>query len=252
MARRPRSLWPKEHGAYAQLLVPLLTGFAAGWPPSLASLGWGLAAVLAFLAHEPALVRLGQRGPRAQTEAGARALRALLGLASLAALGAAAGWALGPVDVWVLGAESAAAALAVVVVAAGRGRSTLGEWTAAIALSGAGTLVAAASGEPASEGFVRWGAWGLGFGAATGGVRGVIAAHRKRTEALAAPLAVGCSLGCGLGGFAEPGLWSAAPLCASSVVLLAVRPHARHLKKIGVALVAVAAAVAALQLFARA
>src|SRR4051812_49522750 len=55
---------PREHGAYGQLLFPLVTALAVGRPRVVA---WLLAAsaVGAFLAHEPLLVLLGQRGARA-------------------------------------------------------------------------------------------------------------------------------------------------------------------------------------------
>jgi uncharacterized membrane protein YdjX (TVP38/TMEM64 family) len=45
-------MWPKEHGAYGQLAFPLVTAFAvAGIPPAAALTA--LAAVAAFVAHEP-------------------------------------------------------------------------------------------------------------------------------------------------------------------------------------------------------
>ena len=59
------SLWPKEHGAYGQVAFPLITALTAAG----ASVGGTLTAmaVLAgFLAHEPAAVVLGLRGPRAR------------------------------------------------------------------------------------------------------------------------------------------------------------------------------------------
>lgn len=43
-----RSLLPREHGAYAELLFPLLTGLALGRPRP-AAVGFALAAVLFFL-----------------------------------------------------------------------------------------------------------------------------------------------------------------------------------------------------------
>lgn len=68
----PRSLMPREHGAYGQLALPLLTALFSGRPTAAAFL-YAAAAVFAFFAHEPLLVLLGQRGSRAFRELGARA-----------------------------------------------------------------------------------------------------------------------------------------------------------------------------------
>lgn len=59
------SLFPREHGAYGQMAFPLVTSLAVAGVTSPALL-IGLAAVAAFLAHEPLLVILGRRGLRAK------------------------------------------------------------------------------------------------------------------------------------------------------------------------------------------
>src|SRR5205823_6340503 len=61
------ALLPKEHGAYGQLLFPLITAMAVG-RPGVAAWSFAAAAVCAFLAHEPLLLLLGQRGPCARRE----------------------------------------------------------------------------------------------------------------------------------------------------------------------------------------
>ena len=66
-------MFPKEHGAYGQLLFPLLTALAVGRRTPAALLLAG-AALCAFVAHEPLLVLLGQRGPRAAREQRSRAV----------------------------------------------------------------------------------------------------------------------------------------------------------------------------------
>lgn len=83
---RDISLWPREHGAYVQLLGPLACAALFG-PRSLTSAGLVGAACAAFLAHEPLLVLLGRRGERARSQHGARAARrvALLGAVALGA-----------------------------------------------------------------------------------------------------------------------------------------------------------------------
>jgi hypothetical protein len=81
---------PREHGAYGQLLFPLATALAIGRP------GWpavalALAAIAVFLAHEPLLVLVGQRGLRAARERGSEARRWLAAFAGAAVVcGAAA------------------------------------------------------------------------------------------------------------------------------------------------------------------
>jgi hypothetical protein len=80
------SLWPREHGAYAQLAVAVGCGLALA--PSARSLAQGLATAALFLASEPLLVRLGRRNPAA---AGAGRRLALLG--ALAVLGGGLAWA---------------------------------------------------------------------------------------------------------------------------------------------------------------
>ncbi|HEY5937251.1 MAG TPA: YwiC-like family protein, partial [Kofleriaceae bacterium] len=90
---RPRSLWPREHGAYVQLLVPLLTGLAAR-VPTIAAVLLAIAACAAFLANEPLLVVLGHRGARMKTRDGDRARARLVLLASIAFACGAGGLAL--------------------------------------------------------------------------------------------------------------------------------------------------------------
>ena len=63
---------PREHGAYSQMVLPLVTTFfvcGATLPAALT----GIAVVLGFLAHEPLMVLVGRRGPRVRTEAAGRA-----------------------------------------------------------------------------------------------------------------------------------------------------------------------------------
>ena len=77
---KPRSMMPREHGAYAELLFPLMTGLALG-RPGVAAFGFALAAVLFFLLHEPVAVIMGARGAYAREEWGARARQRVAWLA---------------------------------------------------------------------------------------------------------------------------------------------------------------------------
>jgi hypothetical protein len=56
-----RSLWPREHGAYFQLALPLIAAHLLR-APTVAMAALTAAACLVFVAHEPLLVVLGHRG----------------------------------------------------------------------------------------------------------------------------------------------------------------------------------------------
>ena len=77
---------PREHGAYSQMALPLVTSFVVAGVTLPAALT-GLAVVFGFLAHEPLLVRLGRRGVRARAESERRAnvSLAVYGAATIAA-----------------------------------------------------------------------------------------------------------------------------------------------------------------------
>lgn len=90
MSKLPvRSLWPREHGAYAQLGIALASGFALA--PTLRGLGQCVFSAGLFLASEPLLLLLGRRG---EVDPGVtKRARVRLGcLAALAGLSGAAAW----------------------------------------------------------------------------------------------------------------------------------------------------------------
>lgn len=142
MSARPsrvRSLWPREHGAYIQLAVPLVTSLLAT-NLSLAAVAIAIGAGFAFLASEPLRVVLGGRGPRMREAAGARARTRLALFAALAVTAGGTGLALAPAPAaWL--ALPLAPLGAFVIVASRRGnvQTVLGECIAAIALAGAGS-----------------------------------------------------------------------------------------------------------------
>jgi hypothetical protein len=70
-------LFPKEHGAYGQMAFPLLTSLLTSLIVTgitVGSLLFVLAVIAGFIAHEPLLVVLGLRGPRAKREDGRTAM----------------------------------------------------------------------------------------------------------------------------------------------------------------------------------
>ena len=77
MGTAQRKMVPREHGAYAELLFPIVTVFLGGSPTTST---WLLAvgAIACFLANEPLLVLFGQRGTRVKRQESDRAKRALL------------------------------------------------------------------------------------------------------------------------------------------------------------------------------
>jgi hypothetical protein len=141
-----KHLLPREHGAYAELGFPLLSGLILG-SPGVAAWLFVAAAVLLFLANEPLVVLLGVRGKRAREEhaAGARRSLALLAGAGLAA-GIAALWTAPALARW-LSLVPAVLALGLVPVVLSRNLKTLpGEVVAGAAFSAMHLPVAAAGG----------------------------------------------------------------------------------------------------------
>ena len=145
-AAKRRSMLPHEHGAWGQLAMPLLTALAIGRPGA-ASLLLTTAVVLAFVAHEPLLVLLGQRGQRARKEDGPRAGRWLGALAALAAVTGLLGIAVAPAAARLaLLLPAALAALVGWLVSRKLEKTVAGEIAVAAALASAGYAVALAGG----------------------------------------------------------------------------------------------------------
>ncbi|HXE80841.1 MAG TPA: YwiC-like family protein [Vicinamibacterales bacterium] len=89
------SLLPREHGAYGQITLPLVTTFfTAG--ASTAGLLIAAATAAGFLAHEPAAVLVGLRGPRARRELHAPALRWFIACGVIGVTAGVTGWLLMP------------------------------------------------------------------------------------------------------------------------------------------------------------
>jgi len=235
---------PHEHGAWGQLLMPLVAAIAIGRPTG-AALLLSSAVVLAFVAHEPLLVLLGQRGRRAREEDGVRARRWLAATGALAAAAGLAGIAL----------ASALARLALLLPAAlGAGVAALvwrrlektagGEIVVASALASAGLAVALAAGAAVEDAVAAALAWVLAFAAATLAVQVILVRVRsrgardpgRRHAALAAGIAalafalVAAGLPAALG-------WAVLPTAAFSVVVCLGRFSPKRLRELGWALV---------------
>ena len=240
-----RRLIPREHGAYGQLAFPLIAALGSGRPTATAAL-YAAAAVLAFLAHEPALILLGRRGPRVRADHRGRAWLRLVVWGGGAAAAGVVAIARAPATLEAAAAPAAAAAVLGVLVAIDAEKTTFGETVAAIALAAAALPVARASGVawPAALGGLA--AWGLGFAAVIAPVRWVIARHKSQPPPPARLTALGATLAIAvLGGAWRHEALAGLLLAATGWVLAFAPPHPRELRRIGWALVGASAATAA-------
>jgi hypothetical protein len=136
------SLLPKEHGAYVQLCLALVSGLilAHGHPRAL---GQAILTVLAFLVSEPALILFGLRGSAPQDEAKTHAFRLLALLGALSILSAAVTWwHASPAQLLSLLIPTLLAASLMALALAKREHTTLGEMVGAWALSSSAYPVA--------------------------------------------------------------------------------------------------------------
>src|SRR5712691_2763020 len=139
-------MFPREHGAYGQLLFPIATAMAIGRPGA-SALSLAAALACAFLAHEPLLVAIGGRGVRAQREERHRARRWLACFAMFAfVFGAIAIALLSPSGRRATLVSAAFGAALVTTVVAGRGRTVIGEALSALALASVAFPIALPSG----------------------------------------------------------------------------------------------------------
>lgn len=243
-----RSLLPREHGAYAALAFPSVTGLAIGRLTA-SSLLLVAAAILAFVAHESLLVALGARGKRALAEAGRRARTLLVILGAMAAAAAVAGMALAPGEASRACAVPAAFALVTgAAILAGREKTLAGELCALGGLVSVGLPVAIAAAVPTAAAAFACGVWALSFAATTIAVRAMVAKPRPRPwvpGAMRAAAAVVGLVGSGAAlalAIIDPVRWipaaAALPCTALAASLALGRVHPRRLRQVGWTIVA--------------
>lgn len=248
-ARRPRSLWPREHGAYIQLFVPVATSLLAtgsSWAGDALALGAGFA----FLASEPLRVLFGARGPRMRELAGARARRRLALFAALAAIAGGTGLALAPRSAVAL-TMLLAPMIGFVLIASRRGtvQTVLGESVAAITLAGAGAPVALAGGMRLGDALAIWLGWSLAYTATVVVVHRVLARHLRARAPADVRSELTLVVLCGLLAAASvvlPLVRFATPLAIAAVLVLIWMPRATHLRAVGIAFLATSLVAAAL------
>lgn len=138
-------LWPKEHGAYAEVIFPLLTGLALGRPTFVAAL-LVAASLGAFLLHEPLLVMVGARGQRVRDAHGGAAGRQFRIIGAVTVLTGVVGMVLAnDATRWALVPPAVLAHFVVPVVLLGREKTAIGETLVAATLSAMAVPVAIAS-----------------------------------------------------------------------------------------------------------
>jgi hypothetical protein len=135
MGTAQRKMVPREHGAYAELLFPIVSVFLGGSPTTAT---WLLAvgAIACFLANEPLLVLFGQRGTRMKRAESDHAKRALLVFLLIALGTGVAGLLLTTTVVqYAVGVPLLLGAALMMLAIQGLERSMIGEGLAAATLS---------------------------------------------------------------------------------------------------------------------
>ncbi|MDH5490878.1 MAG: YwiC-like family protein [Myxococcales bacterium] len=239
---RPRassrpSLAPREHGAYVFLGFPLLTGLYLSGATIAASL-FLVAFVAAFLAHEPIVLLLGHRGPRALREQGQRARRRIVGL-TLIGLGAGMGaFLLSPLPARIAASSCAAlAAIVLLLLRAGREKTLVGEAMVVIAFASTGLPLALTAAVPMATAASVASIWVLTFTLETLCVKATLSRRKEPNrilEGLALLVPIACALGLIYPLLRGQLFWlTAAPGIAGAIALGLVRPSPRHLPKVG-------------------
>jgi hypothetical protein len=236
---------PKEHGAYGQLLFPLLTALGVG-RPRLAPLALVGAAVAAFGAHEPLLVLMGRRGGRAARERRVEAWRWLVAFAgTAAALGLAAFVAMPDTARVALLVPVSLASVLGALIALRREHTAAGEIVSALSLSSLALPAALAAQVSFVAALTCTLAFAAAFVSAIVCVRPMVAWAQGRagpwTRVTAGALAAGGVAGLAVlsraGAISGSGPWAALPVCGVGLWLVVAPPSPRHLRRVGWTLV---------------
>lgn len=236
-AAPPVPLYPKEHGAYAILGIPLAAALVIGGTSAVAVLT-AVAAIAGFVAHEPLMVSLGRRGHRAQV-ATPHAKRRLTALALVAAGsgGLAFYWASPEVRL----------ALVVCLLFAGLGcgmsianrhRTLAAQLIDIMSLTVPGSVILLAGGVPLGLAFRFWLAWVIGRIATTTAVHSTIAGQKASAQGRVPRInevLVAASIACGAVGIAlGQNEWIAiAPLLGAAVYMRCRPPLRSRMRQIG-------------------
>lgn len=239
-----RGLAPREHGAYAQVSIPLVFGLILAGP-SVAGIAWAILVVAGFLAHEPVLVLLGQRGKRARRNLASAARRRLTVLGVVGVAAAAVAFSSAPIRAQqgMLGCMLLALPLSVLM--AKRMEKTLaGESLASLVFASALVPILLAGDRDVTSALQAAAVLSAIFLLGTLMVRSVIQHLRNGRVALATP-GVGLLIVTGgavaalqAGVIAWQTAMAVAPTALVSLALLIRTPHPRHLRRLGFVLLA--------------
>jgi hypothetical protein len=252
MSTAQRKMVPREHGAYAELLFPIVSVFLGGSPTTST---WLLAigAIACFLANEPLLVLVGQRGTRMKREESDRAKRALL-IFLLIGLGAGiAGLLLATPEVqYAVGVPLLLGVGLIMLAIQGLERSMIGEALAASTLSSIAIPLGLSAGLGLTPTLAVALIWLLTSLLGTAVVRLTLARTKAKTDQELArvrfnrALLVLVCLAVVVVGVAAPygsrvGLWvlaAAVPVAVVVLTMAILQPTARRLRLMGWSLVA--------------
>jgi hypothetical protein len=182
MEQRAAEKWrllPREHGAYAQVVFPLLTALALGRGGA-AQFYWAAAALAVFVAHEPLLILAGERGRRSRADLSADA-RKLAGGLSVAALAAGLlGWSYAPQSARIAVALPLTLGMFLLpLIILRREKTLLGELLVSLTFSTMLMPVALAGGVSLQAALTATAVWSVIFLLGTITVRAVIARAKK-------------------------------------------------------------------------
>ncbi len=166
MSRDP-NLRPREHGAYAMLTFPIVSGLAMGGL-SWAGVAFATLAVTGFLAHESVLVVTGARGERIRSNQAAQARRRLFRLVGVAVVAAIVFSVTASPAAWRVAVLPASLGVVVgALLLARKTKSLLGEILVAATFSSVHAVAAAAGGADARVTFLPVLTWVVCFWLAT-------------------------------------------------------------------------------------
>jgi len=243
---------PREHGAYAELLFPMVTVFLGG-SPTTATWLLSIGAIACFLANEPILVLFGQRGNRMKRDESDHAKRALLVFGLVAAGAGIAGLLLAPPGTQYTVAIPLVLGVGLVLLAIqGLERSMAGEALAAAALSSTAIPLGLSAGWHATEALAVFLIWLVTSLLGTSVVRLTVARTKAKTDEelnrvrlKRALLIAICVAIIAIGGAALAGsrgwplvLAAALPMAVAVLVIAILQPTARRLRLLGWSLVA--------------
>ncbi|QDT35435.1 YwiC-like family protein [Thalassoglobus polymorphus] len=239
VARNAKSdrLNPKEHGAYAILGIPLVAALIiSGLTPETVLVA--IAAVAAFLAHEPLLIISGSRGKRAR-ESTPFVTRTLIVRLSIAVVCGTTAFCLsGNATRFGLIACVVFASLEFVISTGGHNRTLAAQLLGIGGLALPSAVVLLAGGIEITTAVQFWLIWFAGRVATTVSVRSTITRHKisatawaKRTcDILLFISFLACFAGIGIGS----SLWIVTiPMLLAATVMRITTPHPKHMKQIG-------------------